>query len=190
MLGPFAFYPTLGYNLLRNYLQPLKWSWYNRIDDDVILGALPFKSMVEDLKREKVGGVVCCVEEYELNAPNAMQPSDWEKNEIKFHHIPMQDFTGSTSRQNVQKAVKFIEGVAAEGKTCYVHCKAGRTRSATIVTCYLMKKHDYLPNVAIELMKLKRPQVILHDAHWRTVNEFRRFLDKRRNSSVSSTSSV
>ena len=30
-------------------------------------------------------------------------------------------------------------GFSASGDSVYVHCKAGRTRSATVVACYLMK---------------------------------------------------
>lgn len=44
------FYPTLAYNLARNYIQPQRWQWYSRVDDDLILGALPFRSMVNELK--------------------------------------------------------------------------------------------------------------------------------------------
>lgn len=50
MLTSITFYPTLAYNLLRNFIQPNTWCWYNRIDDNVIVGALPFKSMIKDLK--------------------------------------------------------------------------------------------------------------------------------------------
>uniref|UniRef100_A0A915E1X0 Phosphatidylglycerophosphatase and protein-tyrosine phosphatase 1 n=1 Tax=Ditylenchus dipsaci TaxID=166011 RepID=A0A915E1X0_9BILA len=182
MLGTLAFYPSLAYNLLRNYIQPATWTWYTRIDDNLILGAMPFKSMLEELKMENVGGVVCCTEEFEIKAGyNAMQPADWAKNNIKFHHIPMQDFTGSASRPDIHKAVEFMNGVAAEGKTCYVHCKAGRTRSATVAACYLMHKHDYMQNVAVHALEMKRPQVLFRDAHWRTVNEYRRYLDSLKN---------
>lgn len=68
----------------------------------------------------------------------------------------------STERRNVETAVSFMEEVAADGKTCYVHCKAGRTRSATIAACYLMKKYNYMPNVALSTIKLNRPQVCYH----------------------------
>lgn len=50
MLGTIAFYPSLAYNLVRNYIQPTTWQWYNRIDENVVLGAMPFKSMVQELK--------------------------------------------------------------------------------------------------------------------------------------------
>ena len=32
-----------------------------------------------------------------------------------------------------------VEGNASLGKTTYVHCKAGRGRSTTIVLCYLVR---------------------------------------------------
>lgn len=50
MLSLFTFYPTLAYNILRNSIQPSTWCWYNRVDNNVIVGALPFKSMTEELK--------------------------------------------------------------------------------------------------------------------------------------------
>jgi hypothetical protein len=39
-------------------------------------------------------------------------------------HIPQ--FSGSTSQQHIHNAVKFIDRIANEGKTCYVHCKVRR----------------------------------------------------------------
>ncbi|KAK0403320.1 hypothetical protein QR680_016858 [Steinernema hermaphroditum] len=187
MFGTLIFYPTLGYNLLRSRLQPKTWAWYNRVDDAMVIGALPFKSMISELRDENVGGIVCCTEEFETKAlPTSMTKEAWEKEKFKFHAIPMEDFTGTTSRQNIDSAVQFIEQIASEGKSVYVHCKAGRTRSATVAVSYLMKRNDWNPNVAFEHLKSKRPQVLLRSAHWRTVNEYRRFLDgvKRENSKL------
>jgi atypical dual specificity phosphatase len=189
MLGTIAFYPSLAYNLARNYLQPQRWQWYNRVDENVVLGALPFQSMVKELReKENVGGVVCCTEEFETKvAYSAMDEEEWKKEGIQFHACPMQDFTGSTSRDSLDKAVAFIDEVAKDGKSVYVHCKAGRTRSATVATCYLMSKYDYLPNVAFNIIKTARPQCLLRNNHWRSVNEYRRFLDSQK--SPSSTTS-
>ncbi|CAJ0951527.1 unnamed protein product, partial [Mesorhabditis belari] len=179
MLTSFLFYPSLGYNLLRNQIQPKKWMWYNRIDDGLVLGAMPFKSMKEDLiKKENVGGVVCCTEPYELKAAwKAMNGDDWKAEGVEFHAIPMTDFFGSAARGELQKAVNFMKEINDKGKSVYVHCKAGRMRSATVATCYLMQKKDWLPNVAFEFIKGSRPQVLLRSTQWRTVNEYRRWLD-------------
>ncbi|KIH57890.1 hypothetical protein ANCDUO_11914 [Ancylostoma duodenale] len=62
-------------------------------------------------------------------------PPDWEAAGVEFHDIPMTDFFGSAGR-----------------------AQAGRTRSATVATCYLMKTRNWLPNVAVEFLKSKRPQ--------------------------------
>uniref|UniRef100_A0A1I7ZJY4 Phosphatidylglycerophosphatase and protein-tyrosine phosphatase 1 n=1 Tax=Steinernema glaseri TaxID=37863 RepID=A0A1I7ZJY4_9BILA len=188
MFSSLIFYPSLGYNLLRNRLQPTSWAWYNRIDDSLLVGALPFQSMIPELRKENVGGIVCCTEEFETKSlPTTMTKEAWEDEQFKFHAVPMQDFTGTTSRQNIQSAVEFMEEIASTGKTVYVHCKAGRTRSATVAISYLMKRNDWAPNVAFEHLKSKRPQVLLRSAHWRTVNEYRRFLDslKQQNSKLS-----
>lgn len=58
MLGTIAFYPSLAYNLARNYLQPKQWQWYSRVDENLVLGALPFQSMIKELKevRNKIYG--------------------------------------------------------------------------------------------------------------------------------------
>lgn len=110
-----------------------------------------------------------------------MDDAEWNKEEVKFYHLPMQDFTGSTTRQNIQGAVNFIDDVSKSGKSVYIHCKAGRTRSATVACCYLMHKYNYMPNVAMDVIKRSRPQVLLRQAHWRSVNEYRRFLDTQKN---------
>lgn len=48
VLQRIVFYPTLAYNvLLAKY-----WGrpWYNRIDETVLLGALPFRSITQDVR--------------------------------------------------------------------------------------------------------------------------------------------
>uniref|UniRef100_A0A8R1HZA6 Serpentine receptor class r-10 n=1 Tax=Caenorhabditis japonica TaxID=281687 RepID=A0A8R1HZA6_CAEJA len=125
MLTSLVFYPSLGYNLIRNYVQPNRWAWYNRVDDTLIIGAMPFKSMKDELvQKENVGGVVCCTEEFELKAAyKSMQKEDWKEEGVEFFAVPMKDFTGSAPRPQIHEAVQFMENVAAKGKTVYVHCK-------------------------------------------------------------------
>ena len=49
------------------------------------------------------------------------------------------DFTGTPTQGDIDKAVDFILGHRLKQNSVYVHCKAGRTRSATVVACYLVK---------------------------------------------------
>lgn len=49
MFARVTFYPTLFYNILMEKISPRQW--YNRIDDTVILGALPFPSLTKEVRR-------------------------------------------------------------------------------------------------------------------------------------------
>ena len=53
--------------------------------------------------------------------------------------LPTIDFTGTPTQTDIDKAVGFILGHRLKNNSVYVHCKAGRTRSATVVACYLVK---------------------------------------------------
>jgi Predicted protein-tyrosine phosphatase len=39
----------------------------------------------------------------------------------------------------IEKGLEFIQKVAQSGGVTYIHCKAGRSRSATLTACYLIK---------------------------------------------------
>ena len=48
----------------------------------------------------------------------------------------------------------------------YVHCKAGRGRSTSLVLCYLVKHHRMAPSAALEQIRSKRQQVRLSPVRW------------------------
>jgi len=60
----------------------------------------------------------------------------------------------------LKEGVEFIKNMKDEG-TVYVHCKAGRTRSATLVACYLMEQNKWNPAEAINHMRSCRSHVLL-----------------------------
>ncbi|XP_056149383.1 dual specificity protein phosphatase 12 isoform X2 [Lampris incognitus] len=53
----------------------------------------------------------------------------------------------------------FIQEAIAGGKAALVHCQAGRSRSATIVTAYLMKRHQLSFNDAYFKLQNTKPDV-------------------------------
>ncbi|RVW50573.1 putative dual specificity protein phosphatase DSP8 [Vitis vinifera] len=65
------FYPTLLYNVLRNKVQA-EFRWWDRVDEFVLLGAVPFPSDVSRLKELGVGGVVTLNEPYETLVPTSL----------------------------------------------------------------------------------------------------------------------
>ncbi|KAG0443666.1 hypothetical protein HPB47_014664 [Ixodes persulcatus] len=119
--------------------------WYDRIDDTVFLGALPFRSIT---------------------------PKEWEKNGVKFLQLSTTDIFETPCLEKLERGVQFIRSFENTDKTVYVHCKAGRTRSATLVGCYLMQRYTWTPQRAVELLREKRPHILLHYAQWEALHTY------------------
>ncbi len=88
---------------------------------------------------ENIGGIVCLNEPHETDHEWVAKKSDWESRGIKYYWLPVPDFMFSPSHWDIDHAVKFIREIEDTRKSVYVHCKAGRTRSATVVAGYLMQ---------------------------------------------------
>lgn len=52
MFARVTFYPSLVYNVFMERVSAR--TWYNRIDDNMILGALPFRYMAQDVSEKIV----------------------------------------------------------------------------------------------------------------------------------------
>jgi len=76
-------------------------------------------------------------EDYELKLFSNSGP-EWEKVGVKFLQLSTTDIFEAPQQDKLQKGVVFINEISQNGGSVYVHCKAGRTRSATLVGCYLM----------------------------------------------------
>tara|TARA_R110002049_G_scaffold27321_2_gene94193 strand:- start:375139 stop:375624 length:486 start_codon:yes stop_codon:yes gene_type:complete len=127
-------------------------NWWDRIDPHVIVGAYPFAGDIADLAKEGVRAVVNTCEEY------IGPQSEYEEYGIEQLRIPTTDFT-HPKLSDVQKAVDFVQEHASKGETVYIHCKAGRARSATIAICWLMKYRDMtLEEAQAELLRW-RPHI-------------------------------
>lgn len=85
-------------------------------------------------------------------------------------YLPTIDFT-PPRLEDIQRGVDFIQRHASGGRKVYVHCKAGRGRSATIVMCYLITR-GHTPESAQTLLSQKRPQVNRKLAQRKVVLEF------------------
>lgn len=126
-----VFWPTLAWNfLLARVLH--RRNWWDRIDSHVIVGAYPFAGDVASLRGEGVRAVVNTCEEYKGPLHQYAQHG------IEQLHIPTTDFT-HPRLQDVEAAVEFIQKYKLQNDSVYIHCKAGRARSATVAMCWLIK---------------------------------------------------
>ncbi len=145
------FYPTLAYNALLARVLNVR-NWWDEVDQNVVLGALPFASDIAKLAEIGVGAVVNTCEEY----PGPV--AEYEKHHVEQLRVPTVDFTHPTL-ESVERAVAFMEQQVAAGKRIYVHCKAGRARSATVVACWLIKNDHMTAAEAQEKMLQARSHV-------------------------------
>ncbi len=163
------FYPTLLWNMLLGRWLRVR-NWWDRVDDKVIVGAFPFASDVESMVAEGVGAVVNTCEEY------AGPEEAYSDHGIKQFRMPTIDFT-HPSIDDVIAAVEFMEQQIAKGQTVYVHCKAGRARSATVAICWLIKSRQIPAVEGQKILTAARPHVNQHLASRPVVLEYeRRFL--------------
>ncbi|KAL5202746.1 hypothetical protein ABZP36_013698 [Zizania latifolia] len=161
------FYPTLLYNVLRNRFEA-EFRWWDRIDQYVLLGAVPFSSDVPHLKQLGVKGVVTLNEAYETLVPTSL----YQAHMINHLEIPTRDYLFAPSLEDICRAVDFIHLNASQGGSTYVHCKAGRGRSTTIVLCYLIKYRNMTPEAALDHARSVRPRVLLAPSQWQAVKLF------------------
>ena len=142
------FYPTLGWNMLLGRCLKVR-NWWDEIDENVIIGAMPFARDVEKMAALGVRGVVNTCQEYE--GPVA----EYERLGIQQLRVPTIDFT-HPSLESVQRSMQFMTDQVEDGGKIYVHCKAGRARSATVVVCWLIHQ-GMTAEQAQNLLLEKRP---------------------------------
>jgi atypical dual specificity phosphatase len=153
LAGHVLFWPIA---LSQHVMHRLGWfAWYSEIvklpnGGRLLLGGLPWpRSMCSQLlETEKVDRVVNLVSEKKIDLPS-----------VKTLHVPMEDFLHPNIDQ-VRSAVNFLESSLIEGKTVYVHCRAGKGRSATVVMCWLVAHMHMSPESAQEFLLKKRPHVL------------------------------
>lgn len=171
MFARATYLPTLAYNVAMERISARRW--WDRIDNKVILGALPFRSEYTKqlVEKEKLGGVVSMNEDYELQL-FSHQAEGWKGLGVKFLQLPTTDIFEAPDQAKLSKGVQFIHEFLPTDQSVYVHCKAGRTRSATLVGCYLMAANNWSPEEAVEHMRRMRPHILLHRKQWDALREY------------------
>ena len=137
---------TILYGYFRNKLFPKKWPAYSKITDSLYLGRLPLKNEEDHLalQKEGIGAVLSILQHFENHTKgpftDPVTSDDLKAWGIDHLQIEAVDFEPLTF-EALEQGVEFIDQEIKKGKKVYVHCKAGRGRSAAIVVAYLSKKH-------------------------------------------------
>lgn len=163
-------YTTLTYNVGAWALTSR--NWYNYIDSHVILGALPFSFLKEKLvQEENVGAIIS------LNMPFERQyittpTEEWRELGVEHFKIDIPDFISTPTVAQMWEGIELIKAKAEVGQKTYVHCKAGRSRSATMVTAYVMQKYEKNVEEAVQFVTEKRPHVKYTELQLQTLHDF------------------
>ncbi|KAI8916975.1 protein-tyrosine phosphatase-like protein [Powellomyces hirtus] len=156
---------------VNNFQRWSKWTWFNRIDPVVILGALPDPRIIKILRdQEQLGGVINMCAEHPGEAQLCRSLN------VPYLRLKTRDYT-VPEFETIVNGVQWIEKLADQHLTAklvptadqqkplpqplsvYIHCKAGRGRSATIALCWLLYRYELTPEEAQALLLTKRPQV-------------------------------
>ncbi|XP_069115122.1 phosphatidylglycerophosphatase and protein-tyrosine phosphatase 1-like [Argopecten irradians] len=165
-----AFYPTLVYNIFLSKVSSR--NWYDRIDETVLLGALPLRGITKQLvEEENVRGLVSLTEDFEMSQ-FVNSEEEWLKFGVKQLRLQTVDYVGTPTQENIHRGVNFILQHRDQRESVYVHCKAGRTRSATVVACYLIKANGWTPEEAVEFIKTKRSHIWLREKQLKSIDEY------------------
>ncbi|XP_059831937.1 phosphatidylglycerophosphatase and protein-tyrosine phosphatase 1 [Hypanus sabinus] len=173
MAGLFArivFYPSLGYNVFMSKV--FGRHWYDRIDQTVIIGALPFRSLTEELvTKENVRGVITMNEDYETKF-FVNTAEEWESLGVEQLRLSTVDILGVPKLEDLKKGVDFLTKYRKKGSCVYVHCKAGRSRSATMVAAYLIHLHHWSPKKACEYIASIRSHIVIRSGQFKILKNY------------------
>ncbi|XP_069762142.1 phosphatidylglycerophosphatase and protein-tyrosine phosphatase 1 [Narcine bancroftii] len=165
-----VFYPSLGYNIVMSKV--FGRHWYDRIDQTVIIGALPFRSLNEELvRKENVRGVITMNEDYETKF-FVNTSEEWESLGVEQLRLSTVDILGVPKLEDLKKGVDFLTKYRNEGSCVYVHCKAGRSRSATMVAAYLIHLHHWSPKKACEYIASIRSHIIIRSGQFKILKNY------------------
>nr|XP_057933012.1 phosphatidylglycerophosphatase and protein-tyrosine phosphatase 1 isoform X1 [Doryrhamphus excisus] len=170
VLARLLFYPTLAYNVVMEKVSSRRW--FDRVDETVLLGALPFKSMTKQLvETENVRGVITMNETYETKY-FCNSAEEWQATGVEQLRLSTVDITGVPTLENLRRGVDFAMQQREKGNSVYVHCKAGRSRSATLAAAYLIRLHCVTPEEACQKLATIRPHILIRSAQLEMLRKY------------------
>lgn len=158
------YWPTFTWNYLLGRVFHLR-HWWDKVDDGLWLGAVPLRGDAQKFKKLGITGVINLCDEY------AGPLREYQQEQIEQLYLPTVDFHPPT-KERIEQGVDFINQHLSKGGAVYVHCKAGRARSATIVLCYLVAMRNMTPEAAQQHLLERRPHINPRIYERKVVQEF------------------
>lgn len=167
---PFLKWPIYQVSLFytKKIIDQNHW-WHKVPDQPIYIGALPLleenhHSLLKDLN---VTHVLSILEPFELEdsfIASPVKPGDWDALGIHATRLDAEDFK-PVSQETLYKAVQSLNLILEHSKsTVYIHCKAGRGRSASILLTYLsLHRKNFTFEENYTFLQSIRPAINLRD---------------------------
>lgn len=151
------YYITLLYGKTRYYWQ----TWYSttpnidKITDRIYLGDIATAFNKDELQKRGITHIISCI-----LGVNPVFETDFEYKNIHLRDIPSENIDVYFNECNAYLDQIFEED---ENNKVFIHCICGVSRSATILTAYLMRKNNWSRDETIEYLQSKRSVVDPND---------------------------
>ncbi|KAF9353173.1 hypothetical protein BGX34_011751 [Mortierella sp. NVP85] len=191
-MGWVAYTVSLNYNrLATSVLSPLThWRWFDRIPSScLILGAVPSQHLLSQLQQtESVSNIVNMCGEFQGHLETMTTLG------LVQCWIPTPDFTVPTL-DSIWVGIHFIakcqarwqESDGSQQGLVYIHCKAGRGRSATVALCWLVYFYNLTAQEAQQVLLKARPQASVDKhiyLHPEVVSFYEQVQEQERNNTI------
>jgi protein tyrosine phosphatase (PTP) superfamily phosphohydrolase (DUF442 family) len=124
----------------------------DRVLENLYIGGVEAVLDSERLAEQGIRAVVCCNRELEF-------PTSKFLPEVEYYRVDVEDMGREPIELFLPEATEFIHSQLQQDRPVLVHCKAGVSRSASVVLAYLMEYHSYSLHEAFLLMLRHRPTI-------------------------------
>jgi atypical dual specificity phosphatase len=167
--------------IVRSWLSKLiPWmnqEWWHEIVPGLVLGGIPLKNYnhLQLLKERGIGAVCAILEDSEACSETLYSTpvleKHWEEEGIVYLRLSCEDMK-AMSLKDLKKLVEWIRLQILMGRKVYLHCKAGRGRSAMVAAAYLMQYYTMTLKDAMQSLLAKRSVVLFRPCQFTRLQEF------------------
>lgn len=170
------------------------WNPWDEIIPHLYLGKIPTANEALQLKKTipNLKLVVTLLEPFEASGIGfpfnleIQSSSQWKKLDVEHHQLIVPDFTADVPISELIEILRKMHSNIKANQDVYVHCKAGKGRSATLLFLYLYfygsndgqlssrKTFDTI----YAFLKAKRPQVKLNEQNFEKIREVVTFISQ------------
>lgn len=97
---------------------------------------------------------------------SAIGPSRVNYSGVEYDWVRMDDICSQRLDHGIDVFMKFVLGARMKGGKVLVHCKAGISRSVSMILAYMIIARNIVPEIALRMVRLRRPQACPNDGFW------------------------